>query len=344
MSFNLTPFWVQVHEILVRFMNKAVAEGICKTMGEVSCSTKAPTEECGSFMRVRVLVDISHPLYQGRVITLDDNRELWVSFKYERLPNLCYWCGCLTHDDRDCERWIDSEGILDKSKKWYGSWLRAAPFNGVHRGVVSIPGLYPKKKVSPIGRNTPMEARTVPASQSLITDPCKESASEGITSNSNLRDPFHTKGQLFQTTQSNPDLVQQIGSKDLFEKHIEEIGRDLRKIELPIGDDHEYDMPGNTSTSLCSIYTPISMHTNPSQIPNPTPSPPIILEDISKPNNFLKDSAPLSTWKRIPRVDKVVTKNQTAMVGQKRTNTNHTSHSDLPNKKIVVSQNDIDNI
>lgn len=50
-----------------------------------------------------------------------------------------------------------------------------------------------KKKVSPVGRNTPMEARTVPASQSLITDPCKESASEGITSNSNLRDPFHTK-------------------------------------------------------------------------------------------------------------------------------------------------------
>ena len=160
-----------------------------------------------------------------------------------------------------------------------------------------------------------MEARTVPASQSLITDPCKESASEGITSNSNLRDPFHTKEQPFQTTQSNPDLVQQIGPEDLFEKNIEEINRDLRKYELPIGDDHGYDMPGNTSTSLCSIYTPISMHTNPSQIPNPTPSPPIILEDISKPNNFLKDSAPLSTWKRIPRVDKVVTKNQTAMVG-----------------------------
>ena len=67
--------------------------------------------------------------------------------------------------------------------------------------------------------------------------------------------------------------MQHISSEDLFEKHIEEIDRDLRKFELPIGDDHGYDMPGNTSTSLRSIRTPISMHANPSQVPNPTPSP-----------------------------------------------------------------------
>lgn len=125
----------------MRFMNKAVVEGICETMGQVCCSTRAPTEECGSFMRVRVLVDISQPLCRGRVITLDDNRELWVSFKYERLLNICYWCGCLTPNDRDCELWIDSKGTLDESEKGYGSWLRAAPFSGVRRGVVSVHGL-----------------------------------------------------------------------------------------------------------------------------------------------------------------------------------------------------------
>ena len=76
MTFNLTPFWVQVHGILVRFMNKAVVEGICETVGQVCCSTKTPTKECGSFMRVRVLVDVSQPLCRGRVLTLDDNREL----------------------------------------------------------------------------------------------------------------------------------------------------------------------------------------------------------------------------------------------------------------------------
>ena len=76
-------------------------------------------------MRVRVLIDITQPLCQGRVICLEDDKELWVSFKYERLPNLCYWCGRLTHNDRDCELWLDSEGTLEEADKKYGPWIRA---------------------------------------------------------------------------------------------------------------------------------------------------------------------------------------------------------------------------
>ena len=68
-------------------------------------------EEDG-FVRARVMVDITKPLCRRRVISLESGTELWVSFKYERLPNLCYWCGCLTHTDRDCDLWIESEGTL----------------------------------------------------------------------------------------------------------------------------------------------------------------------------------------------------------------------------------------
>ena len=35
------------------------------------------------FFRVRVKVDISKPLCRGRVISLENGKELWVSFKYE---------------------------------------------------------------------------------------------------------------------------------------------------------------------------------------------------------------------------------------------------------------------
>ena len=61
LSFNLTHFWVQVHGIPVRFMNKRVAEGLCEIAGQVCHLQNAPTEDAGSFMRVRVLVDISQP-------------------------------------------------------------------------------------------------------------------------------------------------------------------------------------------------------------------------------------------------------------------------------------------
>ena len=63
-------------------------------------------------MQVRVTLDLNLPLCHGRVITLADGGKSWVAFKYERLPNLCYWCGRLDHDDKNCELWIQSKGTL----------------------------------------------------------------------------------------------------------------------------------------------------------------------------------------------------------------------------------------
>lgn len=89
-DFTLTPFWVQVHGIPVKFMTKTVAESLCETVGQVQNQPPTRTEECRGFMRVRVLLDVTQLVCRGRVITLDDGKDLSVSFKYERLPNICY--------------------------------------------------------------------------------------------------------------------------------------------------------------------------------------------------------------------------------------------------------------
>ncbi|KAK7838732.1 hypothetical protein CFP56_019309 [Quercus suber] len=57
-------------------------------------------------------MDITKPLCRGHRITMASGKEGWVSFKYERLPNLCYWCGRLTHSDRECPMWVKSKGTL----------------------------------------------------------------------------------------------------------------------------------------------------------------------------------------------------------------------------------------
>lgn len=113
-------FWVQVFDIPVRFRNREIAEQICEAIGTIIHPSDAPDSDGGSFIRVRVLVDISLPLCRGRLITLEDGREHWVSFKYEHLPNLCYWCGLLTHGDKDCNKWIDSEGSLQQKDQQFG--------------------------------------------------------------------------------------------------------------------------------------------------------------------------------------------------------------------------------
>ena len=52
--FNEASFWVQVHDIPIRFMNKTVAESICESVGKMSRTIDGADEEGGSFMRVKV--------------------------------------------------------------------------------------------------------------------------------------------------------------------------------------------------------------------------------------------------------------------------------------------------
>ena len=65
---------------------------------------------------------------QGKTNLLSQGEQSWVSFKYERLPNICYWCGCLNHVDRYCDLWIESEGKLTKENQAYRAWIHATPF------------------------------------------------------------------------------------------------------------------------------------------------------------------------------------------------------------------------
>ena len=83
---------------------------------------------------------------RGRLITLENGKQIWISFKYERLPNLCYWCGCLTHDNKDCETWIDSEGTLKLKDRQFGPGLWALAFVSARTMGMIVPGYYTSRK------------------------------------------------------------------------------------------------------------------------------------------------------------------------------------------------------
>ena len=89
-----------------------MAEQLCEALGTVNREEEETAMVGDRFVRVRVTLNISKLLCRGRVITLDDGKDLWIPFKYERLSNLCYRCGCLSHDERNCEFWSACEGNL----------------------------------------------------------------------------------------------------------------------------------------------------------------------------------------------------------------------------------------
>ena len=72
-----------------------------------------------------MLIDITRPLCRGRIISLGPNDDRFISFKYERLPNICYWCGLVSHDDKECSLWLSSKGSLkvDNQNSVSGSGL-----------------------------------------------------------------------------------------------------------------------------------------------------------------------------------------------------------------------------
>lgn len=135
--FSKTLFWVQVHDIPIRYMTKEVAENICDIIGEVHKSTDVVTNEGGHFIRVQVMIDITLPLCRGRVITLENGLKHWVQFRYERLPNLSFWCGSLNHADKNCKLWLQSKGTLTVDQQQYNSNLKAAPYTSSGRDIHS---------------------------------------------------------------------------------------------------------------------------------------------------------------------------------------------------------------
>ena len=147
--FTKAAFWVQVHDIPIRYMTRKVAESICETIGEVSRSIGVVDDDGGHFIRVRVIVDISLPLCRERVITLESGEKAWISFKYERLPNVCYWCGCLDHDNKNCNLWIQSKGTLTEAQQQFRPNLRARalPYQSTGKSVIFVPGYYERDLV-----------------------------------------------------------------------------------------------------------------------------------------------------------------------------------------------------
>ena len=91
-------------------------------------------------MRVRVSLNILEPICRGRHVTFGQNSEGWIFFSYERLPNICYWCGRFTHDDKQCSIWLQSKGSIAVEDQQFGAWLRAPQFNPTRRSYVEVKG------------------------------------------------------------------------------------------------------------------------------------------------------------------------------------------------------------
>ncbi|KAF3443803.1 hypothetical protein FNV43_RR13493 [Rhamnella rubrinervis] len=88
------------------------------------------------YLRVRIDVQVEHPLPPGFFQAQDDGLERWIQFKFERLSDFCFKCGMFDHVIGCCS--IAEPSTVKSSfgvvSRLYGLWLRA----GVTGGVVFV--------------------------------------------------------------------------------------------------------------------------------------------------------------------------------------------------------------
>jgi hypothetical protein len=132
LEMNLVPFWVQIHDLPLLYMNREVGECVGGILGSVLLvDTDENGVGWGKSLRVRVQLDVSQPLLRGKKIRLG-GQSLWIYFKYERLPMFCYGCGRLWHGGGGCPVAASSKRKFSETVQ-YGPWLRAVDDNSSSR-------------------------------------------------------------------------------------------------------------------------------------------------------------------------------------------------------------------
>ncbi|KAK7820360.1 uncharacterized protein CFP56_038980 [Quercus suber] len=245
-------------------MTTETAREIGETIGSVINSSDESELKGGTFLRVRVRIDTTHPLCRGRKVTFEEGLERWVSFQYERLPNICFWCGLLSHDDKECEMWLKSKGSLTMEQQQFGHWIKASQFGPSRRHSVEVKGFSSPVANNLLSRANPSEGvaqqRDDPSGLPLL--PLNARWEGGETENLSVMEPV-IEATSFQEG-SNPDSVisgiTKVGDIAAgFEALLEDIDKELsdtQSISNPIVADIVHEIKGSKQKNVGRVATP----------------------------------------------------------------------------------------
>ncbi|XP_019153570.1 PREDICTED: uncharacterized protein At4g02000-like [Ipomoea nil] len=126
---DTVQMWIQVHGLPMGYTTDKVLEQIGNYLGTYIRGddrfTGAPWKV---FYRIRVAIRVDKPLKRRLNFVKRDKSACWVSFKYERLHNFCFYCGKLGHLYKFCR--IARDSALPVEQYPYSAELRAGGRRG----------------------------------------------------------------------------------------------------------------------------------------------------------------------------------------------------------------------
>ena len=141
LAFDSVTFWVQLHNVPDQCLSQSTSEAVGNTIGSlIQVADSEDDGEGGELLRIRARIDITKALPRCCKLWSDGEHVGWTLLKFEQLPNFCYWCGKVTHGERDCEVWLQGKGRLKKEDQQYGEWHYANSVRHMRKSVVVVPG------------------------------------------------------------------------------------------------------------------------------------------------------------------------------------------------------------
>lgn len=130
LAMNRASLWVRVYDLPLKLRSEAMAKKLGNILGMFEEMDMKEVNRMGKFLRIRTSLDLTKPLKRGSKLHFQ-GKDIWVDYKYERLPNFCFVCGRIGHQMRDCEDMAeqDQEGYseIEEKDQAFGPWLRASP-------------------------------------------------------------------------------------------------------------------------------------------------------------------------------------------------------------------------
>ena len=99
--------WIRECDIPFRNISKDTAMALATNFGYMEEYREDDDLGWSRYVVFKAKFSIHDPLPRGAVTNFGEKGARWLPFKYEKLPNFCYRCGCLGH----------VEGVCDEAKR-----------------------------------------------------------------------------------------------------------------------------------------------------------------------------------------------------------------------------------
>ena len=205
LDFTQVSLWIQFWGLPLHYKSISMGQEMGSQLGKVMDVGIYEFPEKSKIVKVKVLININHPIRAGMFIGNDNNGINWVDFRFENLPMFCFECGLIGHN---LENYKNPPIPIVGGTNPRGAWLRSRnyghmiyerkertfssnPLKSISGGQFSplSKGLLDKMATINLNRHNPQNARQ---------SPTQYSPQHGITKTINPKEISSTKNMEVQ--------------------------------------------------------------------------------------------------------------------------------------------------